>query len=60
MKRRQFLTVGTAVMAAPALPSVTAHAAPPAGTLPSRAEIVAKSKCVWVLSVAMISRARAW
>ncbi|WP_410786413.1 glycoside hydrolase family 88 protein [Kribbella sp. C-35] len=41
MKRRQFLTVGTAVMAAPALPSVTAHAAPPAGTLPSRAAIFA-------------------
>ncbi|TCC40892.1 glycoside hydrolase family 88 protein [Kribbella speibonae] len=41
MKRRQFLTVGTAVMAAPALPSVTVHAAPPAGTLPSRAAIVA-------------------
>jgi len=26
MKRRQFLTVGTAVLAAPALPSVTATA----------------------------------
>jgi unsaturated rhamnogalacturonyl hydrolase len=43
MKRRQFLTVGTAVMAAPALPSVTttATAAPPPDTLPSRATIVA-------------------
>ncbi|MEI8407283.1 MULTISPECIES: glycoside hydrolase family 88 protein [unclassified Kribbella] len=41
MKRRQFLTVGTAVMAAPALPSVTATAAPPPSALPSRADIIA-------------------
>ena len=43
MNGRQFLTLGTAVMAAPALPSVTttAVAAPPPGTLPPRAEIIA-------------------
>ncbi|MFI6829289.1 hypothetical protein ACIBG5_19505 [Kribbella sp. NPDC050241] len=33
MKRRQFLTVGTAVMAAPALPSVTPTASAATDTL---------------------------
>ncbi|MFF1823338.1 glycoside hydrolase family 88 protein [Kribbella sp. NPDC058245] len=43
MKRRQFLLAGTAVMAAPALPSVTttAAAAPPSSALPPRADIIA-------------------
>ncbi|MDX6258386.1 MAG: hypothetical protein QOH84_74 [Kribbellaceae bacterium] len=43
MKRRHFLSLGTAVMAAPALPSVTAtaaSAAPPSDVLPARAQIV--------------------
>jgi unsaturated rhamnogalacturonyl hydrolase len=40
MKRRHFLSLGTAVLAAPALPSVTASAAPPSDLLPSRAQIV--------------------
>ncbi|WP_433163268.1 glycoside hydrolase family 88 protein [Kribbella sp. CA-247076] len=42
MKRRRFLSLGTAVMAAPALPSVTttATAALPPATLPARGEII--------------------
>ncbi|WBQ05901.1 glycoside hydrolase family 88 protein [Kribbella sp. CA-293567] len=41
MKRRHFLSLGTAVLAAPALPSVTASAAtPPSDPLPGRAQIV--------------------
>jgi unsaturated rhamnogalacturonyl hydrolase len=42
MKRRQFLTAGTAVVATPALPSVATAtaAAAPSSTLPSRAEII--------------------
>lgn len=39
MRRRAFLSLGTAALAAPALPSVATAAAPP-GTLPPRAEII--------------------
>jgi unsaturated rhamnogalacturonyl hydrolase len=39
MRRRAFLGLGTAALAAPALPSV-AVAAPPADTLPTRAQII--------------------
>ncbi|GAA3596950.1 glycoside hydrolase family 88 protein [Kribbella ginsengisoli] len=40
MKRRHFLSLGTAVMAAPTLPSVTAFAAPPSDVLPAKTQIV--------------------
>lgn len=42
MRRRQFLTLGTVALAAPALPSVitTAYAAPPSDVVPSRAQII--------------------